>query len=481
MKQLFTLTSIFREPRRLRRSKIVKVKIALLCAAFASASLLSAQVNCPTASATTSAPMVCQYPYSGSVLALIYYGGNLPANPQTDPVYQTLYLAGSATATPINASIATQLAQLPMPSAAAGTVTLKLPGSDIGSPFNNLGPILTDRPDTFPRRKFFLGFAYQHFNFTEIDGLQLSSFDLGAQVGGVTLANQTGTFYGALQSKVNLSMDQYIGLLTYGITRSTDVTVAVPVNNVTMNVTSNNYQGYFYSTATSTYTVLTAPGITTQVPLITGGSASGVGDVTVNVKQMLFGQEGRYAGALGAQLRFPTGDADNYLGSGAYGANVYGVVEYRGTYKHHGIAPHVKIGYQWNGQSQILDIQNPPHEKLPGGLDYGFGADFGLFRTFTLVADGVGHQYVNAPSLNAGTISLVNVPANQTGIIIPSSIPYSTSANTTYTTFNFSGGFKWILPKTHEHLLLYANVMVPVNDVGLHSDPVPMVGIAFKK
>jgi hypothetical protein len=426
--------------------------------------------------------MVCQYPYSGSVLALIYYGGNLPANPQTDPVYQQLYLAGSQTATPINASIATQLAQLPMPSAAAGTVTLRLPGSDVGSPFNNLGPLLTDRPDTFPRGKFFLSFAYQHFNFTEIDGLQLSNFVLGAQVTlkDSTTNTNTGTFYGSLQSKVGLHMDQYIGLLTYGLTKSTDVTVAVPVNDVTMNVTSNNYQGYLYTFATSSYTLLTAPGITTQVPLITGGSASGVGDVTVNVKQMLFGHEGRYAGALGAQIRFPTGDADNYLGSGAYGANVYGLVEYRGTYKHHGIAPHVKVGYQWNGQSQLLDIQNPPHENLPGGMNYAFGADFGLFRTFTIVADGVGNQYVNAPSLSAGTITLSPPPA-QPGLAIPATIPFSAPGNTTYTTFNFSGGFKWILPKTREHLLLYANVLVPVNDVGLHSDPVPLIGIAFKR
>jgi hypothetical protein len=479
MKQHFAITSIFRQLRSLRRSQTVKAKVALLCVAFASASLLSAQVNCPTASTTTSAPMVCQYPYSGSVLALIYYGGNLPANPQTDPVYQQLYQAGSLTATPINASIATQLAQLPMPSAAAGTVTLRLPGSDIGSPFNNLGPILSDRPDTFPRRKFFLSFAYQHFNFTEIDGLQLNSFVLGAQVQNVMLAGNTGTFYGGLQSKVGLQMDQYIGLLTYGVTKSTDVTIAVPVNDVTLNVTSNNYQGYFYSPTTGVYTLLTSPGLTTQVPLITKGNASGVGDVTVNVKQLLFGQEGRYAGAVGAQVRFPSGDANNYLGSGAYGVNAYGLVEYRGTFKHHGIAPHVKVGYQWNGQSQLLDIQHPPHENLPGGLNYAFGADFGLLRTLTLVADVVGNQYVNAPSLSAGNITLP--PSNQPGLAIPAYLPYSIPGNTTYTTFNFSGGFKWIVPKTREHILLYANVLVPVNDVGLHSDPVPLVGIAFKR
>jgi|GEM_PF-2373568 hypothetical protein len=479
MKRHFALTSIFRQPRRLRRSQTVKVKIALLCVAFASASLLSAQVNCPTASTKTSAPLVCQYPYSGSVLALIYYGGNLPANTATDQVYQQLYAAGSQTATPINASIATQLAQLPMPSAAAGTVTLRLPGSDVGSPFNNLGPILSDRPDTFPRRKFFLSFAYQHFNFTEIDGLQLNSFVLGAQVQNVNLAGNTGTFYGGLQSKVGLQMDQYIGLLTYGLTKSTDVTIAVPVNDVTMNVTSNNYQGYFYSPTTGIYTLLTSPGLTTQAPLITKGSASGVGDVTVNVKQQLFGQEGRYAGAVGAQVRVPTGDANNYLGSGAYGVNAYGLVEYRGAFKHHGIAPHVKIGYQWNGASQLLDIQHPPHENLPGGLNYAVGADFGLLRTVTLVADVVGNQYVNAPSLSAGLIMLPT--SKQAGLAIPPTLPYSIPGNTTYTTFNFSGGVKWIVPKTREHILLYANVLVPANDVGLHSDLVPLVGIAFKR
>jgi hypothetical protein len=491
MKKRFALKSIVRQPRGLRWSNTVKARTLLSYVAFLTAPLLYAQVNCPTPTSTTSVPMVCQYPYSGDVLATIAYGGNIPADAKTQSLYMSLHTAGLQITSPINASIATQLAQLPMPSAAAGTVTLTLPGEDTGTPFNNLGPLLTDRPDTFRKKDFFLSFAYQHFNFTQIDGLSLSSFILGQKVTGVTLQPNgnvqaiTGDFYGSLQSKINFQMDQYIGILTYGLTRSTDVTIAVPVNSVSMSVTSGQYRGYIYSTS-GTYTLLAEPGLTTQVNNVTSGSASGVGDVTLNVKQMLFGQEGsvgRYAGAVGGQFRFPTGDANNYLGSGSFGANFYGIVEYRRSFHGRiikGAAPHVKVGYQWNGQSQIMDIANKPHLNLPGGLDYAFGSDFGLSRTLSFAVDGVGHQYVNAPSVSNASITLP-VPTNQQSPTPnPSTLVTSNTGNNTYTTFNFSGGFKWMLPKTREHFLLYANVMVPINNVGLHSDPVPLVGIAYK-
>jgi hypothetical protein len=491
MKQRFWLTSIVRQPRGSRWSEIVKAKTLISCVAFMTAPLLSAQVNCPTPSATTNSPMVCQYPYSGDVLATIAYGGNIPPDAKTQPLYTTLRNAGLALTSPINAAIATQLAQLPMPSAAAGTVTLRLPGSDIGSPFNNLGPLLTDRPDTFRKNDFFLSFAYQHFNFTQINGLSLSSFVLGQKVPDVILQpNENvqpimGDFYGSLQSKIHFQMDQYIGLLTYGLTRSTDFTVAVPVNNVTMNVTSGQYRGYIYSPSTGTYTLLAEPGLTTQVDNVTAGSASGIGDVTLNVKQMLFGQEGsvgRYAGAIGGQFRFPTGDANNYLGSGCFGANFYGIVEYRRSFHGFikGAAPHVKAGYQWNGQSQIMDITSKPHLDLPGGLGYAFGSDFGLSRTFSVAADFVGNQYVNAPSVSNASITLPKPTNSQSPIPNPSTLVTSSTGNNTYTTFNFSGGFKWMVPKTRDHLLFYANVLVPLNNVGLHSDPVPLVGIAYK-
>ena len=514
MKQHFTSKSIFHPLRGLRRSKTVKANLLLLCVAFASTPLLSAQINCAsyikqgTGSQTfqtnvTQGPLVCQYPFNATALAQTYFGGNfaqLPPSQQAtaNAIFTGLVSAGTTATAPFNSSIASQLAQLPMPSAAVGTVTLRLSPNDPGTPFNNLGPILTDRPDTVPKHQYFLSFAYQHFNFTQINGLQLNNLSLAASLldtpvpGSLTTdctKTACGTFYAGLTSNISFQMDQYIGLLTYGLTRSMDVSVAVPINSVSMKATSTQYNAFLYapsSSQTQPYYVLATfnpNSPSAQTPLITSGSATGIGDVAVNVKQMLLGQEGHYAVAAGVQLRFPTGDSSNYLGSGAYGANVYTLIEYRGSYHGIGIAPHMKFGYQWNTQSQVMDITSKPHLNLPGGLDYAFGTDIGLYhnlrkyRNLTLSVDGVGHQYVNAPNLTASSISLPTPPATQTGIVVPPTLATVTPGTSTYTTFNFSSGLKF---QVQRHILLYGNILVPINNVGLHSDPVPLVGIGIK-
>jgi hypothetical protein len=497
MKQFLASMSIFHQLRGLRRSETVKARILLLCVAFASAPLLSAQVNCtqdlklnssgqPVVGASQG-PLVCQYPFSASVLAQATFGGNVTNNAS---LVSQLATGAAATTTALNAAMAAQLAQLPTPSAAVGTVSLHLPGRDVAEPFSNLGPILTDRPDTVPRKGYFLSFAYQHFNFTQIDGLGFGALNFAVKASGIQVPNAaagvTGDFYAAMQNKLSFQLDQYIALATIGLSRTTDISVVIPINSVSVTTTSSQFSGFLYSSANSSthpYIVFTQPGTGNQTPLITSGSATGIGDVTVNVKQMLLGQEGRYAVAAGAQFRFPSGDATNYLGSGAWGANIFSLTEYRGRFRGIGIAPHMKFGYQWNGQSQIMDIQHPPHLSLPGGLDYAFGADFGLYqnlrkaRALTLSLDGVGHQYVNAPILTDSPVSLPPVPATQPGISVPSSLAGLGQGTTTYTTFNFSGGFK---VQVQRHVLLYANVLVPITNVGLRSDPVPLVGIGIK-
>ena len=522
MKQHFTSKSIFHPLRGLRRSKTVKANLLLLCVAFASTPLLSAQINCAsyikqgTGSQTfqtnvTQGPLVCQYPFNATALAQTYFGGNfaqLPPSQQAtaNAIFTGLVSAGTTATAPFNSSIASQLAQLPMPSAAVGTVTLRLSPNDPGTPFNNLGPILTDRPDTVPKHQYFLSFAYQHFNFTQINGLSFGALSLATKVPctPVPNANPTGTcdanngmpyptgfgdFYAGLQSSVSFQLDQYIGLFTYGLTRTMDVSVAVPVNSVSVSATSSQYSAFLYSPSTSSlqpFVVLAQPDPNNpklQTPLKTSGSASGVGDVTVDVKQMLLGKEGRYAMAVGTQVRFPTGDSSNYLGSGAYGVNIFGLVEYRGGYRGVGIAPHMKLGYQWNSQSQIMDIQHPPHLNLPGGLDYAFGTDIGLYhnlrkyRNLTLAVDFVGHQYVNAPVLTSSPLSLPTPPKSQTGIVVPATLASVTPGTNTYSTFNFSSGLKF---QVQRHILLFGNVMVPINNVGLHSNPVPLVGIGIR-
>jgi hypothetical protein len=114
-------------------------------------------------------------------------------------------------------------------------------------------------------------------------------------------------------------------------------------------------------------------------------------------------------------------------------------------------------------------------KSLPGGLQYDAGADYRVRHSLTIAADILGNQFVNTPSLAAGTVTLVP-PPSAAETFIPATLPGVSEANNTYTTANLSAGLKW---SPHAGLLLYGNVLLPINNEGLRSDPVPLFGIAY--
>jgi hypothetical protein len=451
------------DQRSLRRREFVKLKSLLLCISFACAPTVNAfgQLNC-----NTSNKLVCQFPVSAQVLASNVVGGYQNGN---NPAYTEAFNAALKAAGPINESIAAQLTQLPIPSATVGVVSLRRKGHEGGIPFDNLGPILTDRPDTVGKGHLFFGFSYQHFNFNAVDGVDLAALPVGFNFkqNVTTDGNAYRQFYGSGISDVGFQLNQFVALLTYGITRTTDLSVIVPINDVSLKVTSSGFKAYLYDSAKNAYANVTPA----QGNVVTSGSASGIGDVGLNLKHMIFGQEGeRPAMALGATFRFPSGDSYNYLGSGALGGSIYSLLEYRAT-----IAPHAKIGYQWNDASKVLNLNGPP-ARLPGGLQYDIGADVRLLQHLTAAVDVLGNQIVNVGSFNIANTSLTGVGLGANGAGGAVNVSSVNAFRTTYTTANFSGGLKW---SPMAHLLLYGNVLVQMNNVGLRSDPVPLFGIAY--
>ncbi len=367
----------------------------------------------------------------------------------------------------INPPIATQLTQLPIPIATVGDVFLHQKGSDVPVPFDNLGPILTDRPDTVGRHHFFAGFSYQRFNFNAIDGIALGSLPLGFVLSQTAPDNKTDvqTFYVADTNKVAFQLNQYVGVATFGVTKTTDVSVVVPFNSVSLGVKSSNSQAYVYDSVSQTYSNYPP----STKPATSSGSASGIGDVSFSLKQLIIGGEGtRTAIAGGATFRVPTGDALNYLGSGAVGGSAYGLFEYR-----YFLAPHLKVSYQWNGVSQLVNPAAGTNFRLPGGIQYDTGADLRIIRPLTLAVDLLGSQFINTNSAALSTLTpappkIGPTPAPLTGL--------SLSSNT-YATVNFSTGMKLDI----KHFIFYGNVLIQLNNVGLRSDPVPLFGIAYKR
>ena len=437
----------------MRGRKFVKAKALLLFVSFACLPTVNAfgQVDC-----NTSHKLVCQFPFNAQTLA-VFNAGSSSAT--------ALDTAAEAVSVPINASIATQLTQLPIPSSTVGVVTLQQKDNPLGVPFENLGPVLTDRPDTVGKGHLFIGFSYQHFNFNSLNGHALGTIPIGfTYTSGSTTSPISN--YDAVSNRVSFKLDQYIAVATYGITRRSDLTLVVPVNSASLDVTTDNFQGYQY--ANGIYGTITSP--TTTV--YSSGSASGVGDVTLSFKQLLIGGEGtRTAIAAGVVVRFSSGDALNYLGSGAFGGNIYGLVEYRAR-----VAPHLKISYQYNNDSQVMNLQKSSNTRLPGGIQYDLGADARVNRHLTLAGDLLGSQFVDVPAFTLGTLTLPGNPAASG--ITATTIPNTTSAGTnTYTTVNVSGGLKLAIGK---HFIFYGNALKQTNNVGLRSDVVPQCGMAFK-
>ena len=444
----------------------MKVKFLALsiCALSTTALPVFAQVNC-----TNSEKLVCEVPSNAAIVAESALGKAGLATAQG--------LAGA-----INSSIGTQLSQLPIPSASVGVSTVK-DASGALVPFNNLGPILGDRPDTVGRHHTFIGFSYQHFNFNAIDGINLKNLVVGYQAN-TTITNTTPTgtttaqaiVYGSENTSVNFTFDQYIAAASYGLTRTADITVAIPFNHVSLSSVTTNPQAYLYNETAQTWSQAGPPNPQT-VSYRSSGSSSGVGDTIISFKQMLMrGDSPKAVAAIGVDVRFPTGDAENYLGSGAYGYNVHGLFEYRSR-----ISPRFKIGYQWNGASQLVDIFAYPTKNLPGGFQYDAGIDYSIRPGLTIAGDLLGSQFLNSLSLTATTINLgqnavTKPPPNTVPPAVAAHFPILNSAPSTYTTGDFSAGIKWLI---RGRVLFYGNVLIPMNNVGLRSEPVPICGMAY--
>jgi hypothetical protein len=423
--------------------------VLFLALTGSSLSSLFGQVNCPTNTATL--PLVCEVPIA---VAQVPTGGAAAISSATS--------ASQA----INSSIAAQLTQLPVPSGTSGAVLIQVKGNDIGIPYNNLGPILVDRPDTVGSGRLYVGFSYQHFNFNSIDGNSLGALPFAYMFSQpTTKPNTVVTGFGSQTSQVSFHLDQFVVLATYGATRSTDISVIVPINSVHLSSTTNA-AAYLYTCTTGLPCSYGSP--TTSNTSI-AGAASGVGDVVFSVKQLIHGQEGgRTAISVGGSFRVPTGDQNNYLGSGAYGFNAFGLFSYRAR-----LSPHLKLSEQWNGPSPLVQTASTNGEKnLPGGVQYDLGVDASVNKKITAAVDLLGSQFANTTSLVQAS---VNPPA-AAALSPPASLPTVVGINNTYSTVNVSAGLKW---KPIKDFLVYGNVLIQLNNVGLRSAPVPLAGISY--
>ena len=348
-----------------------------------------------------------------------------------------------------NEAFATQIGQLPLATPASGFIFTfdKQKGIYVASQ-ESFGPLLAERVETIGRHKAYLAFTYQWFDFSDIDGNDLNHLPIlfsFPSAGGAQVVTQT-------DNRIDTKVNQYVVFGTFGLSDHIDVSIAIPFERISMEVTTN---GTEFSTTTSAMTSFTQ-----YLP----GVASGLGDVVISAKGTILKWE-EYGLAVGGELHLPTGDEQNFLGSGAVGIKPYFVLARRGK-----IAPHLNLAYQWNGSSALAIGQDGKEQSLPGFFAYTIGAEMGLSKRLTLAADLLGQHFFGAPQISTPT----NVPATVNGqpTVFSSVVPISGGYNVS----NLSFGVK---ANPWRRLLLLGNITIKVDSGGLRSTVVPLVGVSY--
>jgi len=348
-----------------------------------------------------------------------------------------------------NEAFGTQIGQLPLATPASGfTFTFDKKTAVYTASTESFGPLLAERAETIGRRKAYLAFTYQRFAFSDLDGNDLTNLPILFSFP----SPQFPQVVTSTDNRVDTKIDQFVAFGTFGVTDRIDVSLAVPFERISMGASAKGTELCTACSAKAAFTEFIA------------GSASGVGDVVVSAKDTLL-KRGRLGVAVGGEARFPSGDERNFLGSGAFGIKPYLVLSRRGK-----IAPHVNVGYQWNSNSALATDQNGKEQRLPGFFAYAGGADIGLSKRVTVVADLVGEHFFNAPQ--------VSTPRSVTAKVNGQLRAFSSLVliNDSYGVNNLGVGLK---ANPWGHLLVTANALVKLDEGGLRARAIPLAGISY--
>jgi hypothetical protein len=369
--------------------------------------------------------------------------------------------------TQFNISLASQLASVPLPSPASGfTYELDPALGVFKRSTQSFGPILAERAETIGKKKVSLGFNYQYFTFDTIEGVDLG--DVPAVFTHDNAAPGGRSDVVTTKNAIDLKVGQFTAFLSYGLADGVDISAAVPFVKVDLGVISEatiQRIGTASSPATHFFRDPAAPNtFGTTKTFAQSGSASGIGDVVGRLKGRLV-KSGATGVAIGVDVRFPTGDELDLLGSGAWGVKPFLVL----SVSQKVLSPHLNVGYQWNGKSVLAgDVRTGEKKSLPDQILYDGGVDIGVTSKITLALDVLGRRVLKSPRLQTETFH-----ALQGGLTFPS-IHFVQDAN-----FNVTSGAAGVKVNAGGKLLLDFNVLFKLDNSGLRDKVTPLVGFEY--
>jgi hypothetical protein len=453
-----------------------------------------AQAVCSTSVTTNN--MVCSIPQVFGPGGLVLPGGTGAA-----PALLGSFNGNSLT--PLNTAIATQSVLLPLASPSSGILYSWNSATKTYSPTtDSFGPIFGERADTVGKNRLFVGMSYQFISFSSLDGSKLKSIPEVFTQPDITDPNDSNRVCSVnpqrlnaaeecafirdvvtVQNRIDLKAHQVTAFMTYGVTSRVDVSVAIPIEDIRLDIASDatilNLSNSTIHAFNSRAGCTSPNGNCLEQIFRNSSRATGVGDITLRAKATAWKGE-RSAMAIGANIRVPTGDSLNFLGAGAAGVEPFVVWSRLAR-----VAPHVGAGVEANGSSRVAgDLTTGTKSRLPGKVTYAAGADVWLTKHVTAAVDLLGltlfqtQKLTNSPYQELGACTADYPNCTDPGTVDPAGKPLQNVAQSTSDTsiLSISTGAK---VKLTSNLLFTGNIVWKLNDGGLRAKVIPLGEISY--
>ena len=339
----------------------------------------------------------------------------------------------------------------------------------------DLGPVFSETGETIGKGRLGIGFNYSYLNLSRFRGLPTEDMRFTFTHQDVNEDTVLGGSNPAENDLIDLTMGMNVNAsifavyATFGVTSDLDVGIAIPVINVNLNGTADAViNSYTYARLGEALHFFGGdsvnPILETKVPY--DASASGLGDIAVRLKYAFLHQRG-FDGAALVDIRLPTGNEDNFLGTGKTDLRVTGIL----SRKFQDFTAHLNFGYE----KRSADFQSDR-------IDFALGFDKKVISSLTFALDVLGTIDINtdkAIKLFPGTGTILD-EVIQNGTVIGQNVRHIPLSNipdrNNDDTYSLSTGFKYA---PSDHSIILANILVPLSDGGLRASVIPTVGFSL--
>jgi hypothetical protein len=373
-----------------------------------------------------------------------------------------------------SAAVANQLSSFPIASSAGGLTYRFDPALGVFTrSSDSFGPVYAERADTIGKGKFNIGINYSHYTFDHIDDLSLRDGDVRLVFTHADVNNDMSNLQPFVEGDVitaqlflKIETDITAFVLSYGVTDRLDLGLAVPLVRVDLQAQTDATIGRLATGAVAPDIHRFLNGGTTET-FRRSGSASGVGDVVLRGKfQILRGDRGGLA--VAEDLRLPTGEERDLLGTGATQAKTFLI----GSLHVGPFSPHVNAGYTWSSNTN-------DNTDIPDEISYTAGFDWAVSPRMTFAVDVLGRDRLKSRVVRVVDTTFeanTNTNAAAPPTIVTATFPRLVAEQGDSNALLGSVGLK-INP--FGNFLITVNGLFSLNRKGLQDDFAPLVAVDY--